>query len=736
MCFDADRASDIRDWVVDAVFQAAPDVEPTIIEGKADDAGVFVFPKPRNGRNAKIAGLAVGTGALVAGALTLGAAAPAVVGAAVLAGAGMVGGSRLIKRARRSSSTGGLRSTLAGILDERGNGSPIPLPLPASHPLHRLLQYSHPYRNQFRRAFGLTIVNKSLDLAPPFLIALAVDIVSGGTVLAFLGVAGIVPQIVLLGGLSVVIWAAESITEYLSKVEWLRFSHKLQRDLRLDAYNHIQYTEMAYLEDTSTGKLVSNLNNDINQIERFFEDGIAVFIGVGTTGAIMATAFILVAPTLAWITLAPIPVILWFASRYERDIDPLMTEKRESIARINSVLVNNLSGITTIRSFTAEEEALEQIRRESEDFIEVSEPVNVLSSVFTPKLRMAVLFGFVGTMVAGATLVSGGTLTPGAFAFMMLLTQRVLWPLTYLGHSITNYQHSMTSSKRVLRLLEAPTGPLGGDIRLPRTEVEGEVRFEGVEFAYDDRHPVLERFSLTCEAQETTALVGVTGSGKTTVVKLLLRLYEYGGGDIFVDGTSIRDLDTRDLRDAIGLVSQDVFLFDGTVRGNIAYGRRDANLGEIVNAAKLAEVHDFIDSLPNKYDTVVGERGIKLSGGQRQRLCIARAILKDPPLLILDEATSSVDNETEAAIQRSIERVSRGRTTIAIAHRLSTVRNADRIFVLGNGGAVIEHGTHEQLVMKNGTYASLWRVQTGLVGAKEGTTGEVIDISGPGAADH
>jgi ATP-binding cassette subfamily B protein len=264
----------------------------------------------------------------------------------------------------------------------------------------------------------------------------------------------------------------------------------------------------------------------------------------------------------------------------------------------------------------------------------------------------------------------------------------------------------------VLNLVRQPSEILDGDGELAVEDVRGDVAFEDVSFAYHEGHPVLRSLSLHADAGETIAIVGATGAGKTTVIKLLLRFYDVNAGRVSIDDRDIRSLRLADVRRAIGLVSQDVFLFHGTVRENIAYGTFDATEEAIVKAAKVAEAHDFISTLPEGYDTVVGERGQKLSGGQRQRLSIARAVLKDPPILVFDEATSSVDNETEAAIQRSLDRLAQGRTVVLIAHRLSTVRAADRIYVLEEG-RVREHGRHDDLVDHDGLYASLWNVQTG-----------------------
>jgi ATP-binding cassette subfamily B protein len=287
-----------------------------------------------------------------------------------------------------------------------------------------------------------------------------------------------------------------------------------------------------------------------------------------------------------------------------------------------------------------------------------------------------------------------------------------LWPLTRLGETFDLYQRAMASTNRILDVVDARPGLVDGDRPLPRGSVKGEIGFEDITFSYRDGHPVLTEVRLTADAGLTTAFVGATGSGKTTLVKLLLRFYDVDSGQITVDGADVRDLRSRDLRRAIGLVSQDVFLFHGTVRDNIAYGRPDATHEEIRAAADIAEAHEFITRLPEGYDTIVGERGQKLSGGQRQRVSIARAVLVDPPILVLDEATSAVDNETEAAIQRSLERISLDRTTLVIAHRLSTIRHADRIYVLDDG-RVAAVGTHEELLEVGGIYRALWDVQTG-----------------------
>ncbi|MET0729397.1 MAG: ABC transporter ATP-binding protein, partial [Acidimicrobiales bacterium] len=365
------------------------------------------------------------------------------------------------------------------------------------------------------------------------------------------------------------------------------------------------------------------------------------------------------------------------------------------------------------KAFNAEAREVERVGVDSRAYGDANGEAIRYSAAFIPLIRMAILAGFIMTLLVGGHAVLQGDLEVGLFTTLVYMTQRLLWPLTRLGETLDLYQRAMASCRRIFGLLDVEPSIRPGARDLPEP-VRGGVRFECVRFAYGDGHAgdVLKGLDLQVGAGETHAIVGATGAGKSTIVKLLLRLYEPTAGRLTIDGVPIQDLTFRSLRGAIGFVSQDVFLFQGTVRENLTYGRPDASDAAVVRAASLAEAHPFIQALPKGYDTVVGERGQKLSGGQRQRLTIARAILRDPAVLVLDEATSAVDNETEAAIQRSLARVSTDRTTIVIAHRLSTVRHAHRIHVL-DAGQVIEAGTHEELVEAGGLYAAFWRVQTG-----------------------
>ena len=356
---------------------------------------------------------------------------------------------------------------------------------------------------------------------------------------------------------------------------------------------------------------------------------------------------------------------------------------------------------------------MERLRQDSHAYRESNQGAIALSAAFVPLIRVVIFTGFVAILYFGGLAAAAGTLAVGSYSMLVFLTQRLLWPLTGLGKTLDLYQRAMASTNRVMALLDTPIQAHPGELSLNPQTVKGELVLNNLRFAYPDRRPVLQDISLTIPAGKTIGIVGSTGSGKSTLVKLLLRLYEWESGDILLDGVDIRRYFLGDLRRSIGLVSQDVFLFHGTVRENIAYGSPDATFAEIEQAAILAEAQEFIDQLPHGYDTIIGERGQKLSGGQRQRLAIARAILKNPPILILDEATSAVDNETEAAIVKSLAKITQNRTTIAIAHRLSTIRYADCIYVLERG-TVQEQGNHETLLAQQGIYAKLWQVQTGL----------------------
>ncbi len=585
---------------------------------------------------------------------------------------------------------------------------------PPKHPLARLLQYGDKYRVTIWQAVICSVLNKLFDLAPPALIGAAVDVVvkQEDSLVARFGITDVFGQLVVLSILSAIIWGLESIFEYAYNRLWRNLAQDVQHDIRLDAYSHVQDLELAYFEEHSTGSLLSILNDDINQLERFLDVGANEIIQVLTTVLIIGGAFFVLTPDIAWMAIIPIPIIIWGSVAFQKWLAPRYAEVRERVSVLNSRLANNLSGITTIKSFTTEAYEIERLTKDSHAYKQSNRKAIALSAAFIPLIRLVILAGFTGILLYGGVQAASGVLAVGTYSVLVFLTQRLLWPLTRLGQTFDLYQRAMASITRVMDLLDTTIAIHSGDQSISLSSIKGEVNLNNITFAYNQREPVIKNLSLHIPAGQTIAIVGATGSGKSTLVKLLLRLYEVQSGEITLDGQNIKDIVLWDLRRGIGLVSQDVFLFHGTVRENISYGSPDATINQIQEAAKIAEADQFISELPQGYDTIVGERGQKLSGGQKQRIAIARAILKDPPILVLDEATSAVDNETEAAIARSLEKITQHRTTIAIAHRLSTIRHSDCIYVM-DYGRLIEQGTHEELLAKDGVYAGLWQVQTG-----------------------
>jgi ATP-binding cassette subfamily B protein len=582
--------------------------------------------------------------------------------------------------------------------------------------LGRLLRYARGYRRRIIAATTCSIINKLFDIAPEILIGVAIDVVVNQeeSFVAGLGFETAQEQITVLAALTFFIWAGESLFEYLFQILWRNLAQRLQSDLRQDAYEHAQRLDMSFFESTSSGQLVATMNDDVNQLERFLDGGANAMIQVGVTVVAVGAVFFVLSPLIALLAFTPIPLIIWGAFYFQRKAGPLYADVREKVGDLSSRLANNLGGIATIKSFTAEQREAKRLKEASEAYVQANERAIRISSAFIPVIRMAILAGFLATFTVGGMMALEGSLNVGAYGVLVFLTQRLLWPLTGLAAVIDLFERAMASTRRILDLLAEPVNvhdQAGTPLAQP---VRGEVSFNNIEFRYGSSGAGVHGISLNVPAGHTLALVGATGSGKSTLIKLLLRFYDPAGGDIRIDGQPIRDVSLTSLRDAIGLVSQDVYLFEGSIRDNLAYGRPGASDEEIIEAAKTAEAWSFIRDLPEGLDTAVGERGVRLSGGQRQRLSLARALLKDPPILVLDEATSAVDNETEAAIQRSLSRIGHNRTVIMIAHRLSTIVEADTIAVVENG-RVIEQGDHHSLLARQGAYYAQWQVQTGQV---------------------
>ena len=582
-------------------------------------------------------------------------------------------------------------------------------------PFKRLLKYMSPHKATIRLATLCSVLNKIWDLAPPLLIGLAVDVVvqREESFLAGFGIEDAWHQLILLSVLTFLIWGLESLFEYFYGVLWRNLAQTVQHELRLETFSHVQKQGMGWFDERQKGDVLAILNDDINQLERFLDKGANDLLQVTTTVIVVGAVFLAISWEVALFAVLPIPVIIWGSFLYQRSLEPRYAEVRNTAGRLNALLENDLSGMSTIQSFTAEDRELKRVEDLSNEYRNANKKAIRLSVAFVPMIRMAILCGFTATLLLGGWFTLEGVLAIGAYSVLVFMTQRLLWPLTRLGETFDLYQRAMASSTRVLDVLSSPTEIIQGDYTPDAEEIaKSDIELKGVGFAYTGRENVFEGLNLTIKSNETTGIVGATGSGKTTLIRLLLRFAEPKQGSIEWAGEPLPKWSLNSLRSSMSLVDQHITLFPTSILENIRYGNPEASDEEVKAAGLVAEASNFIEELPDSWGTLVGEGGHRLSGGQRQRIAIARAVLKDAPVLILDEATSAVDNETEAALQRSISKISSDRTAIIIAHRLSTVRNAERIIVLENG-EIIEDGTHEDLVAKRGTYARMWAVQTG-----------------------
>lgn len=581
----------------------------------------------------------------------------------------------------------------------------------------RLFTYLQNYRWQFIYSCLSSISNKILDLMPPILVGWVVDSLAGqapGWMEYLAGSGDPWTLAVILALSAVVIFGFESLFEWMYQLGFLKLAQRVQHDLRVDAYRKIQRREIAWFENNRTGDSLAILNDDINQLERFlntgFNDILQLFVLFIFAGIVLFD----ISWKLALIGLIPVPLIFLGSLWYQKMIAPRYSKMRKSVGELSSRLENNISGIGVIKSFTAENFEADRVREASDAYQKANIRAIKLSTLYVPLIRMLIAVGFGGVLLLGSYWVieKNGELTVGELVLFSMMIQRMLWPVTRLGKILDDYARARASAERVFHLMDTPPGIQEIENPAELGRAEGAIEFDKVRFAYENGVGILKGLNINIQPGETVGIAGTSGAGKSTLVKLLLRFYDTTEGAVKVDGKDVRSLSLKSLRQNIALVSQDVYLFHGTIHENIAYGLENISKEEVKKAAIMAQLHDFIETLPLKYETLIGERGLKLSGGQRQRLSIARAILKNAPIIVLDEATSSVDTETERAIQRHIDEFTAGRTALLIAHRLSTIRNADRIIVLDDG-KVCESGRHNDLLAKGGIYADLWSVQTG-----------------------
>ena len=579
----------------------------------------------------------------------------------------------------------------------------------------RLSSYLKRWRSSVVMASFYSALNKIFDIAPEVLIGVAVDLVvkKNQSFVASLGFESINSQVLFIGALTFLIWALESLFEYLYMIKWRGLAQDVEHELRVSAYDQAQKLDLSWHEKQSTGNITAILNDDINQLERFLNNGVNQIIQVLISTIIIGCIFFYISPLIASIAIIPVPIIFLISIYFQKRLSPKYKNIREKVGSLNSSIINNLMGIQVIKSFMTFDIEKETLKQKSKDYQQENIKAIAISSAFNPLIRMGVLAGFLGTMLIGSYMALNGTLEVGSYSVLVFMTQRFLWPFTSLSTLIDDYERSMASSNRIFDLLSTKKKIINQTKALIPKHIKCDIRFKNVEFEYQPENKLFQNLNISINFGSSIGIVGDTGSGKTTIAKLLLRLYEPNGGGIYLGEHNIKELDINFLRKKIGLVSQEPFLFNSSVKENICYGIKESSIEEIEHAAKQSQAWEFIKKLPHGLDTIIGERGQTLSGGQRQRIAIARTLMRKPKVIIFDEATSSVDNQTEQLIQRALFAIREGRTSIIIAHRLSTIRNCTNILVLKDG-TVIENGTHDELLKyEKSFYSKLWNIQTG-----------------------
>jgi len=570
------------------------------------------------------------------------------------------------------------------------------------HVVRRMLSYLAPYRWRMAGAFLLTLVEAGLTLLTPYLIKVAIDqyIIPGDH-------QGLARISLLLAISFVILFAASSIQRYV--LSWV--GQKVLTSLRADLFNKLQYLQQSYHDRHIVGVTVSRVINDVAEINELLSQGVITLLGDLVVLIGIIVVMLSMSPRLALLTFLVLPVMLVATWLFSRQARKAFRETRSSVAAVVGDLAMDINGMRAIQAFTREEasqERFEQVNLKNRDaYINAMN----LSFIFLPGIEFLGMLATVIVLWFGGHYVVEGTVTMGVMVAFLSYVTRFFQPIQEISRIYTTFQSAMAGGEQVVKLLDIPleiTEKTGAPELIPQ---KGEIQFTGVSFKYNaDLPEVLHDINILIPPGKTAALVGPTGAGKTTIANLIARFYDVTDGAITIDGVDIRDVTVKSLRRQVRVISQDPFLFSRSIADNIRFGNPQASDEEVINAARQANAHDFIDRLPDGYHTRVLEGGVNLSQGQRQLLSIARALLTDPGVLILDEATANIDSVTEALLQDAIARMLKGRTAVVIAHRLSTVRNADLVFVIDEG-RIVEQGTHKSLLEQNGLYAQLYERQ-------------------------